>query len=217
MNLGFGTKPPGSLDAALFVNDTELLRIAQAVSAAAEHARAVYRTTEEPIILGLLGGMGYWSDSVPWFEWLTDLSALQRCADGLALPMAELANALAYRIKPPNWQTFAWMAEALRSHVSELALAAEFSKIQAVRADDWQRAQAAARTGLAKAGARGKLANDPKQADKAIVKECWRKWQNEPSNYDGKEAFARDMREKFPNLDSTTVITRWCRAWDKEK
>jgi hypothetical protein len=61
-----------------------------------------------------------------------------------------------------------------------------------------------------------KLADDPKQKDKALVRECWDAWKNEPDRYKGKAAFARDMRDKFPNLDSQPVIEGWCRTWERE-
>jgi hypothetical protein len=67
-----------------------------------------------------------------------------------------------------------------------------------------------------------KLKADPKQADKMIVRECWIDWQKQPlkpdgtKKYKGKAAFAKDMREKFENLESQAVIERWCRAWERE-
>lgn len=67
-----------------------------------------------------------------------------------------------------------------------------------------------------------KLKNDPKQKDKAVVRECWDEWQKMPFNpdgtkkYKGKAAFARDMRDKFPNLESQPVIEGWCRAWERK-
>lgn len=72
-----------------------------------------------------------------------------------------------------------------------------------------------------KKAAIAKLAIDPKQADKAQVLECWKAWRKTPLDRDGKpkykgnEAFARDML-KFESLESTQVITRWCRTWEKE-
>ncbi len=60
-----------------------------------------------------------------------------------------------------------------------------------------------------------KLKVDPKQADKALVHECWIDWQKQTDRYKGKAAFARDMRDKFPNLESQPVIERWCRAWER--
>ncbi len=64
-----------------------------------------------------------------------------------------------------------------------------------------------------KQGALAKLANDPKQAAKAKVKECWDEWQLKPANYKSKSAFAKDMLDKFEDLDSQAVITRWCGEW----
>ncbi len=61
-----------------------------------------------------------------------------------------------------------------------------------------------------------KLKRDPKQAAKALVKECWAEWQRKPSNYKGKSAFAKDMMAKFEELVSQVVITRWCGQWEKE-
>jgi hypothetical protein len=53
---------------------------------------------------------------------------------------------------------------------------------------------------------------------KVQVKECWEKWQQEKSRYDGKAAFARDMLDKFPDdLKSQQVIEGWARAWEKDK
>jgi len=57
---------------------------------------------------------------------------------------------------------------------------------------------------------------DPKQKDKAVVRECWDEWQKEPNRYSGKAAFARDMRDKFPSLESQPVIERWCREWGRK-
>ncbi len=55
-----------------------------------------------------------------------------------------------------------------------------------------------------------------KQKDKVLVRECWDAWKNEPDRYKGKAAFARDMRDKFPNLESQPVIEGWCRTWERE-
>ncbi len=73
-----------------------------------------------------------------------------------------------------------------------------------------------ARTEIGKAGAAAKLAKDPKQLEKAAVRECWEAWQTEPARYKGVAAFARDMLQKFESLESQQVIERWCRAWAKE-
>ena len=65
-------------------------------------------------------------------------------------------------------------------------------------------------------GAATMLAKSPKQKEKTLVRECWDAWQTSPKNYRSKAAFARDMREKFPNLESQSVIEGWCRAWERE-
>jgi hypothetical protein len=57
---------------------------------------------------------------------------------------------------------------------------------------------------------------DPRQADKAIVRECWNTWQKNPDDYKSKAAFARDMLKQFPNLESQPVIEGWCRTWERE-
>ena len=73
---------------------------------------------------------------------------------------------------------------------------------------------------IARAGGLGKTKNDKdgKQAAKTFVKECWQAWQKSPNKYKSKEAFARDMLEKNPGiLESTKVITDWCRLWKKSE
>ena len=68
----------------------------------------------------------------------------------------------------------------------------------------------------AQSGAAAKIAIDPKQIEKAMVRECWDEWQKQPDRYQGKAEFARDMLTKFENLKSQPVIANWCRTWDKE-
>lgn len=69
---------------------------------------------------------------------------------------------------------------------------------------------------MASEGGISRTSNDPKQQDKVVVRECWDAWQKRPEIYEGKAAFARDMRDKFPNLKSQVVIERWCRLWELE-
>ena len=54
--------------------------------------------------------------------------------------------------------------------------------------------------------ARKRHAKDPRQTDKAKVRECWEAWRGKPSNYPSKAAFARDMLEKYENLKSQKKI-----------
>ena len=61
---------------------------------------------------------------------------------------------------------------------------------------------------------RKKLAADPKQKEKILVRECWDEWQKQTDRYKGKAAFARDMLNKFESLESQRVIERWCKEWE---
>jgi hypothetical protein len=70
---------------------------------------------------------------------------------------------------------------------------------------------------FALAGAKAKLANDPKQVAKREVKEWWIRWRANPTWYQGKSSFARAMLDKYPDLSSQPVIEGWCRAWEKEE
>lgn len=74
----------------------------------------------------------------------------------------------------------------------------------------------AQKTIQAKNGARGKLANDPKQAEKDLVYDCWQSWQKKPDDYKGKAAFARDMLDKCEHLESQKKIEDWCREWERK-
>jgi len=69
---------------------------------------------------------------------------------------------------------------------------------------------------LASMGALAKLASDPKQKEKILVRECWNAWQVRLTAYKSNAAFARDMLEKFETLKSQPVIERWCRDWKEE-
>jgi hypothetical protein len=63
----------------------------------------------------------------------------------------------------------------------------------------------------------GKIKHDPKQIKKEEVKSCWVKWQEAPTKYESKAAFARDMIEKYGDvLKSHKSIEDWCREWEKE-
>jgi hypothetical protein len=79
-----------------------------------------------------------------------------------------------------------------------------------------------ARRMQAKLGAQAKLANDPKQEDKAKVRECWDAWQKNPLNPDGtkkykdKSAFALDMVTTWDHLKRTRTVTDWCLDWERE-
>ena len=65
----------------------------------------------------------------------------------------------------------------------------------------------------ARKAAIARIANDPRQKEKAVIYECWQAWQLKPDIYKSKAAFARDMLTKFDHLKSTKVIEDWCREW----
>lgn len=89
------------------------------------------------------------------------------------------------------------------------------SRVLAIESGD--RNLAELRRQMAYNGAMEKLKNDPKQKEKAFVKECWIDWQNSPGRYSGKADFAQDMLKKCETLKSQPAIERWCRTWEGEK
>ena len=74
----------------------------------------------------------------------------------------------------------------------------------------------AARAASARKAADARHAADPKAPAKRFVYECWKTWQAKPGRYASAAAFARDMLDKQPILESQPVIERWVRYWSKE-
>lgn len=62
-----------------------------------------------------------------------------------------------------------------------------------------------------------RLLNDEKQKSKNEVYTHWLTWQQNPTSYKTKVAFANDMLDKFENLESVKVIEKWCRDWKKSQ
>lgn len=61
-----------------------------------------------------------------------------------------------------------------------------------------------------------RIKRDPKQKEKAFVRECWERWALKgESSYKSKAAFARDMLDKCEHLESQKKIEDWCREWEK--
>ena len=132
--IGLGEAIDIHLDATQFVNDEKIYRVAIAVAKHAEKRRAEYRAKEEPGVFPVadqrsiekLGPLtrhyvahSYWSDSVPWYEWMTEPQILQPCAEECGLSIYELSNVIAYQIRPINWQVFSWMGMALQGREDE--------------------------------------------------------------------------------------------------
>ena len=117
--IGFSSPVEIELDASRFSDDEETRVVAEVVARHAENRRREYKLSEQPIKRGLLEVEGYWSDSVAWYEWLTEPQILQPCAEECGLPIYELANVIAYQIRPINWQVFSWMGLALQGREYE--------------------------------------------------------------------------------------------------
>lgn len=111
-----------------------------------------------------------------------------------------------------------WIVAYPKSRVQsncELASIASSMSFMFSHSRDGSKSIQEVRQEFARRGAMMMLANSTKQRDKATVRECWDAWQKRLDSYKGKAAFARDMREKFPNLESQPVIEGWCRAWER--
>lgn len=121
--IGFGSQLEIELDASRFANDDQTRAVAAVVASHAERRRREYRATEQPIKRGLLEIEGYWSDSLPWYEWMSEPHVLKSCAEECGLSILELANVIAYQIQPANWQVFSWMGLALQGREHEETLA----------------------------------------------------------------------------------------------
>jgi hypothetical protein len=72
-----------------------------------------------------------------------------------------------------------------------------------------------ARSEMARMGVMAKLANDPRQKEKAFIFECWQAWQKLLDTYPSKAAFAKDMIAKCEHLKSQKKVEDWCREWEK--
>jgi hypothetical protein len=103
--------------------------VAELVSKYAEKRRAEYRINEMQGVFpeseiqaikskGPLTEIYYstkfWSDYIPWYEWLSESNVLSQCAQESGLEIWELAEFIADELKPKNWQVFSWMALAYR-------------------------------------------------------------------------------------------------------
>lgn len=77
--------------------------------------------------------------------------------------------------------------------------------------------QSELRSAQARKAALARLSLDPKQRDKAFVKECWEAWQNNREKYRTQAAFARDMLEKCDHVLDQRTIENWCRDWSRNQ
>lgn len=96
------------------------------------------------------------------------------------------------------------------------AVAATSALANAVAIESGDEHLVEARSRLAFEAATEKYRRDPKQREKAFVRECWEQWQKNPISYESKASFARDMLSKCEHLVSTKKIEDWCRQWEAE-
>ena len=117
------------LDVTRFSKKGKIYEVAVFVSKHAEIRRAEYRLNEiqgkfPDAELRLIKSKGpltqvyyfkkYWSDFIPWYEWMSEPNVLSMCAKECGLEIWELADFIADEFKPKNWQVFSWMALAYR-------------------------------------------------------------------------------------------------------
>jgi hypothetical protein len=112
--------------------------------------------------------------------------------------------------------------DALRSSDAQTAAFASSNAFRALELvheyrEDFPEVKARAESKKQSERARARHAKDPKQKDKAFVRECWERWQESRGDYKSKAAFALAMLDKCEHLESPKQIEDWCRAWEKEK
>lgn len=79
-----------------------------------------------------------------------------------------------------------------------------------------KRAHDYGRKAIPSKGGKSRAEKDPRNEEKAFIKECWLHWQEAPALYKSKAAFARDMLDKCELLTNYKVIEDWCREWKEE-
>ena len=103
--IGFDESVEIYLDVNRFINDDETRSVAVVVAKHAENRRTAYRLTEKPGGRGMVRGKSYWSQTVPWYEWMSEPQLLQPCAEECGHKIWQLADVIAYQIRPSNWQS----------------------------------------------------------------------------------------------------------------
>lgn len=79
----------------------------------------------------------------------------------------------------------------------------------------WAELQSENQSKRAAHAAKSKHAIDPRRQEKAFVKAKWAEWQDLPSKYRSKAAFASAVLKECKHLVSTKKIEDWCREWEK--
>lgn len=190
------------------------------VSDQVEAHRAAIRASTEPEVkkgerqLDLLGLPAkhdiYAIDRQRWYELLTDLGLIEKCADAFKVPMEEFLTLVIEQFRVPNWQVFFWIREYLklsRRLTYTDAAALQEAQRKAIQAHLAQQSRAGAQ------GRDEKLYAGPRE----WVQQHWAAKGIE--EYGGnRSAFARDyvvlVEEKFGKKSKVTVTTI-AREWLK--
>lgn len=169
---------------------------------------------------GLLGpagvpGLDFFAvDSTPWYELLTDVELLDRCAQALGLRGSALAQAVVDHLMPPNWQVYFWMGRALESVPLEMALSwsADAAKVARAEAEQAERS---------KATSKGRALADAAWAQAREQRAWWEREWTQAKAANGKlskKAFVQRhwlaylALDPKPRYTEDTVATKWLRG-----
>ena len=113
------------LDPADFQDQPDLLPLVEVIAKETEAARARLRAKEPSLSLrsALYGGLIMSPEErharhcalEPWYELLTDVLIIKRCAAKVGIDMATFLTHLIEDVGPPNWQLFFWMRACFQS------------------------------------------------------------------------------------------------------
>ena len=213
----FNNNEPLELDPSRYVMDLEISAFAEVVHDETENRRVSLggmRGGNRNVMLASLlvrerPTDGQLANTKYWFEFLTDSIVVKAVGRRMHLKPDEFLTMCMKTFHLPNWEALFWMKAFYESVANECQIELQFAQREQVILKQ-------ARSEMAKIGAQAKLANDPKQIAKAQVRECWDKWQRNPSSYTSKSAFARDMLDKDESLKNQAVIAGWCLKWSQE-
>lgn len=216
------------LDVALFNADSEdVRRLARIIAEETEAERERRRNTDRDFEMysgGLLGALQgkrqRYVDTLHWDNFFEEEHVYLRCATRANLPEFRVAAFVCKKCNPDNSRAMFLLwgyllersfreFESATKNAERRRFDAELSNAKKVALAESARENANKRYGA--------NTNDKKQLVKKEVKELWDKWQNKRENYKNKSKFAKDMLEKYAELENQTVIVRWCTEWEKSR
>jgi hypothetical protein len=106
---------PASLDPEQFKENPSTYALALVVRDETEAQRVTEGGRLLPdkrgVSLGLLGNADLWAPAnfKRWYEFITNMDVLKRCAVRLGLPLAIVTERVYKELSPPNWETLFWM------------------------------------------------------------------------------------------------------------